>query len=398
MPDIKKKELVENIIKGVYYCYNNAPVSVIDRISRYVDKEVVDIKNKKETNHAGVQRNDLPGRFKVVGRKIYIRYKGKDISTGCNNTPIGWKLANKFWEQKYEEIDAILSGEIQSSDTIFNIFNRFLEYKKEYQKVSASTLILYKYRIKEVFGNDLNITLNEQNIKNSLDNFIKNTNKSATSINIILQGIRSFLNWASDDEQQYIAKKNYIKKYKQAQQKKIKPPYTVEEYLMFISHFENKKSYEMSLFLQFLWNTGARSKEAINIRISDIDLKNNIIKLPNKIYKGQEETLLLTDGTKEIIEKIISLNNSKDGRLFSWKGATTPLKNLEKLEKKLGIKLKGRGLHGFRRSFANKLCDSGLDIPEIQEAMRHRSIQTTLEHYKTFNKKNIIKKLNEKLK
>ena len=55
-------------------------------------------KENKNSNHAGVQRNDLPGRFKVIGRKIYVRYKGKDIATGCGNTPQGWKIANKFWE------------------------------------------------------------------------------------------------------------------------------------------------------------------------------------------------------------------------------------------------------------------------------------------------------------
>ena len=208
-----------------------------------------------------------------------------------------------------------------------------------------------------------------------------------------------FLNWASEEDTQYVPKKYYIKQYKRTVSKNIRPPYTEEEYLMFIDYFENKtKHKEMSLLLQFLWNTGARISETINIKICDIDFKNNYIIMQNKIFKGQQETLLLTDETKEIIEKIISLKRSKNDKLFSWSSKATPIKILEKVESKLEIKIRGRGFHGFRRGFADRLFESGFDMPEIQEAMRHRTINTTLEHYKSFNKTNIIKKLNEKLK
>lgn len=59
----------------------------------------------------------------------------------------------------------------------------------------------------------------------------------------------------------------------------------------------------MSLFIQFLWHTGAGGNEAAAIRKSEIDFKNNYILVPNKIYKSQTETIFLTDETKEIIKK-----------------------------------------------------------------------------------------------
>ena len=37
------------------------------------------------------------------------------------------------------------------------------------------------------------------------------------------------------------------------------------------------------------------------------------------------------------------------------------------------IKIRSRGFHGFRRSFADRLFNSGFDIPEIQEAMQHHT-------------------------
>jgi len=166
---------------------------------------------------------------------------------------------------------------------------------------------------------------------------------------------------------------------------------------MFVDYFE-KENQEMSLFIQFLWNTGARGNEAVSIKMTDIDFKNNYIIVPNKIYKSQQETILLTDETKQIIQKIIALKSSNDDTLFSWKSATTPFQFLQKLENKLNIKIRGRGLHGFRRSFADKLFKNEFAIDRVQEIMRHRTINTTLEHYKTFNKENVIKEMNEKLK
>ena len=53
---------------------------------------------------------------------------------------------------------------------------------------------------------------------------------------------------------------------------------------------------------------------------------------------------------------------------------------------------------GFRRSFADKLFKNEFAIDRMQEIMRHRTINTTSEHYKTFNKENVIKEMNEKLK
>jgi integrase len=245
---------------------------------------------------------------------------------------------------------------------------------------------------------DTKITLTQRNIKLALEDFIRHCKLSATSINIILAGIDTFLNLSSDEEQKYIPKKNHVKKYKPPLPNKIKPPYTEEEYLMFVEHFEKRGNKEMSLFLQFLWETGARSKESINIKISDIDFEKSYIKISNKLFKGQEETLLLSSVAMDIVKQIIVLEKGKDGRLFSWKYTGTPRGNLERLENKLDIKIRGRGLHGFRRSFSDKLFNSGFDTPDIQEATRHRSIVTTIKHYKTFNKTKLIEKMNEKLK
>ena len=71
-----------------------------------------------------------------------------------------------------------------------------------------------------------------------------------------------------------------------------------------------------------------------------------MVNVPNKSYKSQQESILLTDETKKMIRKAIELKNSKSDKLFSWNRATTPFQILQNLETKLGIKISGRGLHG----------------------------------------------------
>jgi integrase len=146
-----------------------------------------------------------------------------------------------------------------------------------------------------------------------------------------------------------------------------------------------------------MWATGARGTESINIKISDIYFKNHYIRIPNKIFKGQEETLLLSSVAMDIVKQIIALEKGKDGRLFSWKRTITPIQNLENLENKLGVKIKKRGLHGFRRSFITRLFTKDFSIDKVQEIARHQRIDTTIGHYKEFNKKKLISEMNEKL-
>ena len=130
----KQSSELEQIIS---YLLQKGESDLIDRIHTYsvglfVKYYGLEPKNvfKKagKPNHAGIQRNDLPGHFKVRGNKIYIRYRGKDITTKCNNTPQGWKNANNFWAEKYAEIDAIITGQKQASDTIGATFKKFIEY------------------------------------------------------------------------------------------------------------------------------------------------------------------------------------------------------------------------------------------------------------------------------
>ncbi len=213
-----------------------------------------------------------------------------------------------------------------------------------------------------------------------------------------MRATSGFLAWAADDDQNYIPNKKYIAKFKRPKVVRVKPPYTEGEYNELVSYF-NESNYEMALLLQFLWHTGSRCGEALEIKTSDIDLKNNRILIANKIFKGEQEYLLLTEQAVNIVNQLVELTKKRnDGKLFSWKETRLPNRCLERAENNLGLKIEGRGLHGFRRGFADRLFENCLEIPEVQEIMRHREINTTINHYKTTKQRMLLDKMNEKLK
>jgi len=353
---------------------------------------------KAKPEHAGIMRNDLAGYMKLRGNKIYVRWKGKDISTGCDNTVLGWKAANIFWEKKVKELIAIEKGEKEKADSILNIFKKFLDYKRKITRITKQTEQCYITSFNSVFTNP-NEIMSENSIKKQLENFIKTTTVSDQTINNYLRAISTFLSWASDDDNGYIPIRNYTKKYKQKPVSKIKPPYTDEEYQKLLAYFEAKgDKTELILLLQFLWNTGARVGESLKIKLSDLDLQNKRILVSNKIYKGKQEALLLIPEAVKVVEQAKELAIKRgDTKLFSWKKTCYPNESVRRAELNLDMRIKGRGLHGFRRAFSNRLCNSKLSIIDIQEAMRHGSIDITMKYYKEFRPDKLIKKMSEVL-
>jgi integrase len=306
-------------------------------------------KAKPKAKPAGIMRNDLDGSMRVRGNKISVQYKRTEFATGLDNTAIGWKMANEWWAKKLKELQAIEAGEKPVGDTINNVFDRFLDYKKKITKITKKTEQYYWTGYKAIISSP-NEILTEANVKKQIDNFVRNATVSANTINIYLRAIAGFLNWASDEDNNYIPAKNYTKKYKQKETDSVKPPYTADEYNLLLEYFEHR-NYEMWLLLQFLWNTGARCGETLAIKLDDIDLENSCILVPNKLYKGEQETLLLLPAAVKIVEQAIDFAAVRgDGKLFSWKETKLPNKIMRRAENNLQIKKDGRGLHGFRRA------------------------------------------------
>lgn len=145
------------------------------------------------------------------------------------------------------------------------------------------------------------------------------------------------------------------------------------------------------LVLMFLYYTGIRISETINLRWEDIDFQREVIHL--KITKGEKERVIFLHPT---LKKFIDYFNlrregfvfiSNLGRRYNKRTIQVIVKTAAK---KAGIQKKITP-HTLRHSFATHLLEAGADIRHIQKLLGHANLQTTQVYTHVANKD--IKKL-----
>lgn len=137
--------------------------------------------------------------------------------------------------------------------------------------------------------------------------------------------------------------------------------------------------------LELMYASGLRISETVNLRLYDIDLTNNIVKV---FGKGSKERIIpIGDiATKALNEYIytyrnVLIKNKKNDYLFLNNHGNKLtrqglFKNLKLLLKEKGIE-KNVSPHTIRHSFATHLLNNGADLRVIQELLGHSSIKTT---------------------
>lgn len=137
--------------------------------------------------------------------------------------------------------------------------------------------------------------------------------------------------------------------------------------------------------LEVLLATGARISEIINIKLNDMDLSNQEIKV---LGKGNKERIVFlnehaVDSINDYLNnsRYILLGNKQSDKLFinhvggelTDRGVRTILDNIIK-QSSLNIKVTP---HMFRHTFATMLLNEGCDLKSVQELLGHVNMSTT---------------------
>jgi integrase/recombinase XerD len=153
--------------------------------------------------------------------------------------------------------------------------------------------------------------------------------------------------------------------------------------------------------IEVLYGCGLRVSELIDLRISDINFKENYLKV---VGKGDKSRLVpLADITSQLIKEYIQnvrsqykINKRHEDILFlnsrgSSMSRVIVFIIIKELTEKAGISKK-ISPHTFRHSFATHLLQNGADLRYIQEMLGHSSITTTeiYTHLKTDELRNVI--------
>lgn len=138
------------------------------------------------------------------------------------------------------------------------------------------------------------------------------------------------------------------------------------------------------LIIKFLFTTGLRVSELVNLKVEDLFLDENKIRVERG--KGNKDRIVLVDDALRK-ELLVYLNNRKRGYVFESNRNTLFTTRsiqiiVEEVGKKTGINKKMTP-HVLRHSFATYLLNKGLRLDQIQLLLGHTNPRTTEVYAKT---------------
>jgi len=152
---------------------------------------------------------------------------------------------------------------------------------------------------------------------------------------------------------------------------------TVDEIRKLFKSTSSKKS---KLIMRLLYATGLRVSECVNLKISDLELKDNVAWV-RAGKGGKDRPIFFSNKLSEELNKYIQTLDEKEQYLFPGRdNGHLSTRNIQKIinntAKKAKIPKKVTA-HKLRHSFATHNLDKGVDIRIIQELLGHSDLSTT---------------------
>ena len=289
-------------------------------------------------------------------------------------------------------------------DSGFEHFKNYLKLERGLSDNSIKSydydLILFKKFLITNKINDTPLNCKPETIKNYL--YKSFSDKKSISQARSISAIKSFFN--------YLIFEGYIKDSpisnieSPKQEKKLPKVLTEEEIKKLINSIDLNHDFGQrnKTIIEILYGTGIRVSELINLKLSNIFFKENIIKV---IGKGNKERFVPL-GEIASNEMKIYINNRNRLKIDSkssdilflnryGRGLTRSMifKIISDASKRVGLDKK-ISPHTLRHSFATHLIKNGADLRTIQLILGHESITTTeiYTHLDTLHLEEVLKK------
>ena len=286
-------------------------------------------------------------------------------------------------------------------------WNQAIKDYKSYLKIerglSLNSIVSYENDIISLKNYILDNKIKESPIEctpDTLNSFIYNSSKknSPRSQARKISGLKSFFKFLVFEEYIKSSPMSNIESPKLG--RKLPDILNVEEISQMISSINIKEKFGQrnKTIIEILYGTGIRVSELIELKISNIFFKENLIRV---LGKGDKERFVPIGlkAKKSIIDyinnnrkyqKIEEASNdililSKYGKKITRHMIFTLIKNISK---KSGI-TKKISPHTFRHSFASHLLKNGADLRTIQLILGHENITTT-EIYTHLDSKHLL--------
>lgn len=289
-------------------------------------------------------------------------------------------------------------------DTGFENFKNYLKLERGLSDNSIKSyyydLVLFKNFLVANKVNDTPFNCKSETIKNYL--YKSFSDKKSRSQARSISAIKSFFN--------YLIFEGYIKESPISnieapkQEKKLPVVLTEDEIKNLINSFDLNHGFGQrnKTIIEILYGTGIRVSELVNLKLSNIFFKENIIKV---IGKGNKERFvplgeIASDEMKIYINDRNQLkidSKSSDVLFLNRYGRRLTRSMIFKIisdaSKRVGLDKK-ISPHTLRHSFATHLIKNGADLRTIQLILGHESITTTeiYTHLDTLHLEEVLKK------
>lgn len=263
------------------------------------------------------------------------------------------------------------------------IIEKYIMYLKIEKNSSINTINSYKEDLvlfSSVIKKDL-LKVTSDDIRN----YLKKLDLSYSSKNRKLTSLKSFYKYLFNYE---MISDNPASKIESFKNTKKLPKYLNEEEINKLLNFKCKSKYDYrnKALLELMYSTGMRVSEIVNLKVSEVDLYNSVIRT---ITKGNKERIIIFGEIanyylKEYIDTYRDLLIKKDYNteyvFLNNKGTRLTRQgfyiNLENIVRSVGIS-KEISPHTIRHSFATHLLTNGADLRSVQELLGHEDIKTT---------------------
>ena len=151
----------------------------------------------------------------------------------------------------------------------------------------------------------------------------------------------------------------------------------------------NKQKYRDIAIVTLLLGTGVRVSELVGLNISDIDFKNNGIRILRKggnemiVYFGDEVEKALKDYLEISRNAITPLSGHEDALFLSGQRKRISVDAVEKMVKKYASAISAKTItpHKLRSTYGTALYRETGDIYLVADVLGHADVNTTKKHY-----------------
>lgn len=259
-------------------------------------------------------------------------------------------------------------------------FERYLIGEKNYSKHTVKAYLTDISLFSKYMEKELGLTLKDANssyIRSYLVN-LKTEGRENRGVNRVLSSIKRYFKFLLKINKSLTDPASSIKGLKEPKPlPKFIPKKEINQ--LFDTAKLHSDVWELGFLISFfLYNTGARIDEALNLTLARIDFQGQFVKILGK--RNKERIVPFGEDFKAVFQNYIKIANPKEFLFEEEVGIPVNqrkayglinsfLSNIPQLSKK--------NPHVLRHSFATHLLDNGASISEIKELMGHTDLSST---------------------